>query len=140
MKKIIIIAIVLFFVQHSFGQFRRERMPKTGKWKVDKEIFVSGDTLIFTFQNKRRIPLYCYTDADYYNVYKLVDEKEILTEDTTFRGIKEPVRLRYNEKIIVKKVVTDLGSYTLKYDVFIEQERNKFRVAMQQRFTVEIKN
>ena len=141
MKKMIIIGIVLFTVHDSFGQFQKERAFRIGKWKPDKESFFSGDTLTFIFKNKRRSKLYCYTGADYYILYKIAGAKEMLIEDTTLRGMKEPVLLKRHEKIIVKKIITDPGSYAMRYDVFIEKERNqKTRVTMEQHFDIKAKD
>ena len=70
-------------------------------------MFTKGDTLFFTLENKTYDKIDYYKDSDYYTLYMIVDGKEILMEDTTFRGLKKPITLSKNEKITIKKIITN---------------------------------
>src|SRR5688572_5237187 len=99
MKKLLILTLVLYAAQ-SFAQKtrRKEDGGQGSEWKVDKEVFFSGDTLVLTFTNKFMPKIYCHRDAEFYTLYKLNKENEVLVEDTTLRGFKEPTELLKKEK------------------------------------------
>ena len=131
----------VLYTAQSFAQKVRRRGDRvqSSEWKVDKKAFFSGDTLVFSFTNNFMPKIYCHRDAEFYTLYKLDKGNEVLVEDTALRSLKEPVELRKNEQLIIKKVISAPGRYVMKYPVYFDTDRadGKARLNMQQSFIVE---
>lgn len=146
MKKLLLIIIVLFFAEQSFSQYtgskRLRKSKKADEWQVDKKLFMSGDTLFLTLHNNTYPKIGYYKDPEFYTLYKIINGKEVLMEDTTFRGIKDPIALLLNETVIINKVIIKPGNYIMKYSIFIYSEGNKDQkicIQMEQKFDVKFK-
>jgi hypothetical protein len=147
MKKILILLICFTCAQTCFSQkairvSRFDSQRINSDWQVDKEVFQSGDTLVFIFKNNYYYQMYCYTGTEFYDVYKIVKGKEILLADTTFRGYREPVQVMKGETVTVKKIITQPGNYVMKYPVFAVGDGavvTRYRIDMAQKFDVEVK-
>ena len=144
MKQLIIILSVIHISTQAFSQRRRSSAGEAGvtEWKVSKDVVTSGDTIVFTFTNNNYPKFYCYTGSEFYTLYKIVNKREVLAEDTTFRGLRKPVAFVTGDKLTVKKLITKPGSYVIEYPVFFDTNQppgQKRRLDMKQYFTVEKK-
>ena len=143
MKKFILLIAILYISDQASAQKRRRSSSETTTaWKVSNDVFTSGDTLIFTFTNTNYPKFYCYKGSEFYTLYKIINRKEILVEDTTFRGQVKPEAFLQGDKLIVKKLITQPGSYVIQYPLYYDTDRpagQKRRLDMKQYFDVDKK-
>lgn len=146
MRVILIISLVILVSDSLLAQHVRRRKSSFAPsssvdWVLDKDVIVSGDTVEFIFINNTDRTYSCHQGSEYFLLYRVDGDNEILLEDTIFRGFVAPASFARKDTRVVKKVIKEPGNYLLKYTLYYEIEvpYAKGKMVMVQRFDVVMK-